>query len=60
MSQVTITFDTDNSAFEDNPFEVEEILEKVGTKLKDVNRIDVTSFKVIDSNGNTIGKVEVS
>jgi hypothetical protein len=29
MSQIKIIIDTDNSAFEDNPFEMAEILEKL-------------------------------
>lgn len=51
MGKITITFDTDNAAFEEDYVgEVRWVLSKI---------YPTDGCPVIDSNGNTIGKVEV-
>lgn len=51
----TLTFNTDNAAFEDNPLglkgEVARILSEVSLKILS----DATAGKIKDANGNTVG-----
>lgn len=55
---VTVTFETDNAAFEDNfNLETRLILEQAWEKLLN-DKLD-TNAKLRDSNGNTVGNVEV-
>lgn len=52
MSKVTITFDTDNAAFEEDYVgEFKWVLSKIYPS---------DGQPVVDSNGNTIGKVEIT
>ena len=48
---ITIRIDTDNSAFEDNPFELAEILEKLAKSWR--AHYDLPE-SALDSNGNTV------
>ena len=66
--KITIEFDTDNAAFEDNQFtEVDRILKLVGEyayehmlypnyQLESNNN---KGHKIVDTNGNTIGKFKI-
>jgi len=56
--KVTITVFTDNSAFDD-PGEMDFVLKRAARKLS-VNPLCVDNFKLVDSNGNTVGDVEVA
>ena len=56
MATVTITINTDNAAFEDDPWgEVASILESIATTMRDYQYL--VSEKVRDSNGNTCGSI---
>ena len=55
--KITIDFKTDNAAFSDYMFgEIEMIMDSVKNKIGR----DMTEGKVFDSNGNTVGKWEVT
>jgi len=54
---IIIRIDTDNSAFEDNPFEMAEILEKLAKSCRLNNDLPTFAF---DSNGNTVCFIEES
>lgn len=47
-----LEIDTNNAAFEDNAYELEEILEKLAGTL----RTGLLSGILLDSNGNLVGK----
>jgi hypothetical protein len=57
----TIKFETDNAAFEDDSCaEVARILRALASRIEQQGMItDCDGFAVIDSNGNTIGRVKV-
>jgi hypothetical protein len=58
MGKVTITINTDNAAFEENyNAELGWIVKELGEKIR--RHSDVRGLKLKDSNGNTVGKVEV-
>lgn len=68
MATVTITFETDNAAFEDEPeLEVDRLLRQARIKVFAqlarapgcVCTAPEAGDKLLDSNGNTVGKVEV-
>lgn len=48
---ITIRIDTDNAAFEDNPFEMAEILEKLAKSWRAHHDLPESAN---DSNGNTV------
>lgn len=48
---ITITIDTNNSAFEDNPREMAELLERLANYYRDC---EVLPDSARDSNGNTV------
>jgi hypothetical protein len=50
---VTIKFDTDNAAFEDNPNEIRSLLDELAFRIQNSQPGDSGSIK--DSNGNTVG-----
>lgn len=56
MARITITIDTDNAAFLDNPSEAYDILKRnarhIGPEPK--------SIPLRDSNGNTVGQLTVT
>jgi hypothetical protein len=54
MSQIKIIIDTDNSAFEDNPFEMAEILEKLAKSWRLHQDLPESAN---DSNGNTVCEI---
>lgn len=54
MTRITITFSTENAAFEDNG---EQEIQRVMRRATDA--IFHGGGKLMDTNGNTIGKVEV-
>lgn len=51
---ITIRIDTDNSAFEDNPFEMAEILEKLAKSWRLHHDLPESAN---DSNGNTVCEI---
>jgi hypothetical protein len=51
---ITIRIDTDNSAFEDNPFELAEILEKLAKSWRAHHDLPESER---DSNGNTVCEI---
>jgi len=51
---ITIRIDTDNSAFEDNPFELAEILEKLAKSWRAYHNLPKSAR---DSNGNTVCEI---
>ena len=53
--QIDIRVNLDNSAFEDNPGELHDILKQVPH-----NPVPLTDGKLKDSNGNTVGFYEVN
>tara|TARA_R100001440_G_scaffold18556_1_gene31398 strand:+ start:2104 stop:2286 length:183 start_codon:yes stop_codon:yes gene_type:complete len=57
MSRITISFNTDNAAFEDNPNEVQRILKRIGERI-DHNTPD--QITLLDINGQNIGLCIVS
>lgn len=64
--KITIEFDTDNAAFEDNQFaEVDRILKLVGEyayehMLYPNYQLEFKKgHKIVDTNGNTIGKFKI-
>ena len=57
MSRITISFNTDNAAFEDNPNEVQRILKRIGESI-DHNTPD--QIKLLDINGQNIGLCVIS
>tara|TARA_Y100001951_G_C11029125_1_gene123956 strand:- start:124 stop:306 length:183 start_codon:yes stop_codon:yes gene_type:complete len=57
MSRITISFNTDNAAFEDNPNEVQRILKRIGERI-DHNTPD--QITLLDINGKNIGLCIVS
>lgn len=54
MSKITIQINTDNAAFEDNPFELSDILESIATRYRESG--DFADY-VYDSNGNKVGEI---
>ena len=54
MSQIKIIIDIDNSAFQDNPFEMAEILEKLAKSWRLHNDLPESAT---DSNGNTVCEI---
>lgn len=50
---ISIEFETGNAAFEDNPNEIEYVLEQVARKVSQ------GGGSLFDSNGNKIGKVAI-
>tara|TARA_B100000212_G_scaffold288130_1_gene229115 strand:- start:508 stop:690 length:183 start_codon:yes stop_codon:yes gene_type:complete len=57
MSRITISFNTDNAAFEDNPFEVKRILNKLAERISYDTPDQIT---LLDINGRNIGLCIVS
>ena len=57
MSRITISFNTDNAAFEDNPNEVQRILKDIGESI-DHNTPD--QITLLDLNGNNVGLCVIS
>lgn len=53
--KIVIEFNTENAAFCD-PYEIDRILTQARGKIGDVGE----ERKLLDSNGNTVGKVTVS
>jgi hypothetical protein len=53
MSNITIKINTDNAAFEDNPAELKEILNKA---LK-IIQSGIDCGSLMDSNGNKVGNI---
>lgn len=51
---ITITIDTDNAAFEDNPFEMAELLEKLAKSWRLHHDLPESAT---DSNGNTVCEI---
>ena len=61
MAQITITIDTDNAAFEDNPNELEKVIRILGHNLtRCFSGHMVRNFAALDSNGNTCGTVTIT
>jgi hypothetical protein len=55
---ITITIQTDNAAFEDDPGrEVARILRSVAGKFS--NGLDYNGKKLLDENGNKVGRLEI-
>jgi hypothetical protein len=54
---IIIKIDTNNAAFEDNPYEVAEILEKIAKSWREQYYYHATPEKGRDSNGNTVYEV---
>jgi len=52
--KISIEFDTDNAAFDDNPHELEDVLEQAARKISQ------GGGTLLDSNGNKIGTVVLS
>ena len=56
MPEITITINTDNAAFADNPFELTDLIRNVVSRI---DQIDIyshdTELEIIDVNGNTVG-----
>lgn len=61
--KITITITTDNAAFGDTPqdagTEVARILKRLSEKLQDTDPGDYCGSKLVDVNGNTVGKISV-
>ena len=58
---ITITINTDNAAFEDDPAsEVAGILRDLAGLIYRQGVTTGTSYGLLDSNGNTVGSVEVT
>ena len=67
--KITIEFDTDTAAFEDNQFaEVSRIIQQVGDYAYEhmlypnyqLDRNNNKGHKIVDINGNTIGKFKIT
>ena len=67
--KITIEFDTDTAAFEDNQFsEVNRIIQQVGDYAYEhmlypnyqLDRNNNKGHKIVDINGNTIGKFKIT
>lgn len=56
---ITITIDTDNAAFEDNPGEVAGIFEQLMQLSIEGSWKYLNNQTIKDSNGNTVGKVTI-
>ena len=60
MARIKIEFSTDNAAFEDNPGELEGVLEQIRfVQYSLVNAKVAKQFNLHDSNGNRIGTVDI-
>tara|TARA_R100001440_G_scaffold72482_1_gene96416 strand:+ start:127 stop:309 length:183 start_codon:yes stop_codon:yes gene_type:complete len=57
MSRITISFNTDNAAFEDNPNEVQRILKRIGESIDHNTPNQIT---LLDLNGNSVGLCVIS
>ena len=57
MSRITISFNTDNAAFKENPDEVQRILKRIGESI-DHNTPD--QITLLDLNGNNVGLCVIS
>ena len=53
-------FEMDNAAFEDNPFEVSDLLIRIGDKIGQVGTYKTDKGLINDTNGNKIGSWEIS
>ena len=51
---IIIKIDTNNAAFEDNPYEVAEILEKIAQSWREQYYYHAMPERGRDSNGNTV------
>lgn len=60
MPTVTITFNTDNAAFEDDWFDEMDRVMACATQLLENNGAEPFERKLRDTNGNTIGTVKVT
>lgn len=61
MATITLSIETGNSAFEDNPDEIKEVFEKAAQKIQDGLNSGESTFDLYlrDSNGNKVGTVNV-
>tara|TARA_R100000654_G_scaffold14447_1_gene31088 strand:+ start:604 stop:786 length:183 start_codon:yes stop_codon:yes gene_type:complete len=57
MSRITISFNTDNAAFRENPDEVQRILKRIGESIDHNTPNQIT---LLDLNGNNVGLCVVS
>ncbi len=60
MPEVTIIINTDNAAFEDDPFELTALIRTVANRIDqtDIYSHD-TELAITDENGNTVGKLTI-
>lgn len=56
---IQISIETDNAAFEDNPDEVALLLGELMHQSRDGGWQHLNGLTLRDSNGNTVGKVEI-
>lgn len=54
---ITIKIDTENAAFEDNPYEMAELLEKLAKSWRAYHDLPESAR---DSNGNTVCEITLS
>lgn len=57
--KVTISIACDNAAFEDNPFELSDILKDLGSRIRCAGHID-DAVTIRDSNGNDVGSIVIT
>ena len=57
--KVTVTIETDNAAFDDNPAETSRILRKLSAALLDCPPVPGAGWPLFDVNGNRVGAYKV-
>lgn len=62
MATITITINTDNSVFDDSEggvYEVKRILNAAANRLEQDGMSTSTGFKLLDGNGNSVGRLDI-
>lgn len=60
MKKLTITINTENAAFDDNEYELSEILKNLSRRMQiKFFNDDCDYIYIKDTNGNTVGNVEI-
>ena len=57
--KITITIDTDNAAWEDDPQQLRKVISQAENWLTDYQQHNGCLRKLVDINGNTTGRVTV-
>ena len=60
MTKIVMYFETGNAAFEDNPDEIEEMLQRATKRVADEPQLAALNINLKDYNGSTVGYILAS